>query len=1015
MLNLDGARRLRDLQHQVAQEVVRGGAAWSAGTWSTSRASQALYSITKVPLVTTLEEYKNVWLFCLSMLWGLDITSLQLGDRAAEAAFALAEAVVAPLQDARMASEEDHAEEEEPALRLAWEESLQPLPREFSHILTKVNKREGPLQVKTFLEKIPIFQELPRTAPINNHRKDGMSRQDRALKVQQQQLLHLARIQTYLYIGVQEEAGKEELLQLMQQCFQLTMEYAQKTEDQRKENSMPGCVPMEQAPLFQKEDIQLASLNRSIQGKGQTSGFQPFRYNDSQSFSIIPIHSPSLRPGKGQYRFRAYGKGYGRPFGYGSRGYGYGSQPRGTDTLYITNHTSHPPPSVFNYGSGGGARPGKGKSGSSMFPSQNGGSNPLLHQAKAADEMVARAWKPSSDKFGGPWCAFTSLAPCALFKSLHKKPLPNSSCSSNFGGIPFHRSSKISFNGGGKTPYALVCDRKNGGRKKESQIHFRLSTTQSIPNSPPLQNGSLGYHFPSPEEKHVGGEDRFKKCILSLGIRRQIKAISLPPSRGKHLPISRGLFWPKQFASPLDPINENLSKTLEDQGDHMFHILGRYSSNWSKPTVSPKGSQFHDQIPPRFWNGNQPGEEHFGTPTKDKTFGLPDKFCHRIPRGTKRKIKNHKEGIRKILNSSFNDIKKSCFHFGCNQIISPKYALLKGFYRPNVTISKNSSKSGVGFSIPNPTQSPISGERGQRSLTKLDREKIFGSKPSKNPPFRFITTQLGGGRHSRWHHSSGILEGSGGASYQRKGANSCYTNSQKFGKKGGGGPPMCRQFSHILLSYKGGGRTPHLNAILRPFLTWCMDAQVILQVSLVRSKDCLADGPSRWGVDKGDYTLHAHLFKLLEQQMHPWVQPVVDCFASPGNKKYPQFISRFPHWEAVAVDSLNCPLERFSHIYANPPWNLIFQFLNRLRENKHLTCMLIVPYWVGATWYPLLVKMQIPKSQAFFIPPCKGMFTNCLNISMPAPKWPLLCVALSGKFWKPNRSHLRVSKFIWTA
>jgi hypothetical protein len=194
-----------------------------------------------------------------------------------------------------------------------------------------------------------------------------------------------------------------------------------------------------------------------------------------------------------------------------------------------------------------------------------------------------------------------------------------------------------------------------------------------------------------------------------------------------------------------------------------------------------------------------------------------------------------------------------------------------------------------------------------------------------------------------------------------------------------------------------------------------MDAQIILQVSLVKSKDCLADEPSRWGVDKGDYTLHTHLFKLLEQKMHPWVQPVVDCFASPGNKKYPQFISRFPHWEAVAVDSLNCPLERFSHIYANPPWNLIFQFLNRLRENKHLTCMLIVPYWVGATWYPLLVKMQIPKSQAFFIPPCKGMFTNCLNISMPAPKWPLLCVALSGKFWKPNRSHLRVSKFIWTA
>jgi hypothetical protein len=56
------------------------------------------------------------------------------------------------------------------------------------------------------VEKIPIFQRLPRTAPINNHRKNGMSRQDKA-------------------------AGKEDLLQLMLQYIQLTMEYAQKTED----------------------------------------------------------------------------------------------------------------------------------------------------------------------------------------------------------------------------------------------------------------------------------------------------------------------------------------------------------------------------------------------------------------------------------------------------------------------------------------------------------------------------------------------------------------------------------------------------------------------------------------------------------------------------------------------------------------------------------------------------------------------------------------------------------------
>ena len=85
MLNMDLVAQLREVPTQVAQEVVQGGATWNAASWSTSRASQALYQITKDLLVTTIDEYKSVWLFCLSMLWGLDIASLQLGDRAAEA------------------------------------------------------------------------------------------------------------------------------------------------------------------------------------------------------------------------------------------------------------------------------------------------------------------------------------------------------------------------------------------------------------------------------------------------------------------------------------------------------------------------------------------------------------------------------------------------------------------------------------------------------------------------------------------------------------------------------------------------------------------------------------------------------------------------------------------------------------------------------------------------------------------------------------------------------------------
>lgn len=211
-----------------------------------------------------------------------------------------------------MSSEEEQDEEEaeEPEVRLAWEETLQQLPKEFQHILLKVRRREQPIPVKSLLEKIPVFEGLPRTAPVNNHRRDGLSKYDKVLKIQQQQLLHLARLHSYLYMGVQEGADKEMLLQLMQQTFQLLLEYNQKAEDQRKEDSIPGSIPQENQQLFHKEDIQMATLNRNIQGaKGTHQGFS----SSSTRFATPLQTSTHLQPlhpdrGRGSTDFEATSK-----------------------------------------------------------------------------------------------------------------------------------------------------------------------------------------------------------------------------------------------------------------------------------------------------------------------------------------------------------------------------------------------------------------------------------------------------------------------------------------------------------------------------------------------------------------------------------------------------------------------------------------------------------------------------------------------------------------------------------
>jgi hypothetical protein len=187
---------------------------------------------------------------------------------------------------------------------------------------------------------------------------------------------------------------------------------------------------------------------------------------------------------------------------------------------------------------------------------------------------------------------------------------------------------------------------------------------------------------------------------------------------------------------------------------------------------------------------------------------------------------------------------------------------------------------------------------------------------------------------------------------------------------------------------KGGGRLPHLNSLMRDFWTWCLKHHITVKVHWVKSQDDQADRYTRLGLDTGDYTLHHGLFCHLRKQMLTGTPPLWDMFASPGNHKFPLFCARYPHWKAKKVDALTCPLDDIQLCYSNHPWNLIAQWLSRLRSHPHLTCWVIVPFWASAPWWPLLTRLQVPKSPCYKILPFPGMFTNCANRSMPPPGGP---------------------------
>ena len=75
----------------VAAEVLKAGSNWNGSGWNTGRASKRLHDLVEVPLVTSnFTEYQNSFLYALALLWGIEVPTLELSDRAAQASFALA-------------------------------------------------------------------------------------------------------------------------------------------------------------------------------------------------------------------------------------------------------------------------------------------------------------------------------------------------------------------------------------------------------------------------------------------------------------------------------------------------------------------------------------------------------------------------------------------------------------------------------------------------------------------------------------------------------------------------------------------------------------------------------------------------------------------------------------------------------------------------------------------------------------------------------------------------------------
>ena len=337
-LDTSKVRQLQDVMDaESAMELLKAGTSWNGSGWNTGRASKALHDLVGVPLVTSdFSEYRNAFFYALALYWGVEVPQLELGDRAAEAAFALvrcfqtgntAFAPPAPSVAAPEARQEDKGPDGPEDVVMEWDEPEFTLPKELAALWSGVAAGTRRLNLAQLLDSVPRFVELPVRPAENNFRGQGRASWDRQLRSYQQTLLHGLRMWSAVYMC----EDQDEATTRFKMAWQLTAELYQKIQADRKEASIPGCVGSQAPQLFGKDDLAQVQMNQKVNmagkpgWKGSAIGKGRFRGFNRCGVFLQTILSSTLA-----HRFPFRGKSFGFRGGYqGQGGQGLGSHSHG--------------------------------------------------------------------------------------------------------------------------------------------------------------------------------------------------------------------------------------------------------------------------------------------------------------------------------------------------------------------------------------------------------------------------------------------------------------------------------------------------------------------------------------------------------------------------------------------------------------------------------------------------------------------------------------------------------------
>jgi len=221
--------------------------------------------------------------------------------------------------------------------------------------------------------------------------------------------------------------------------------------------------------------------------------------------------------------------------------------------------------------------------------------------------------------------------------------------------------------------------------------------------------------------------------------------------------------------------------------------------------------------------------------------GFTVDFQHGTLQVPQEKLKAMMKELGKLLTHSEISCRKMAAILGATRSFLMAMPFLRAF---TVQFARN---FGLGSQGADPFRVKKAGQGNALPHGGMERQKIPRQNPSKGTSFGFLPNSMGRSRCNQWVHNPRLLEGKKILHIIVKELEAAINTVKSLAKPK---EHVCLKVDNAATFYyltKHGGRIQSLNQMVRPFLQWCMEKKVTLDVQLVKRSQDLADGPSRWG------------------------------------------------------------------------------------------------------------------------------------------------------------------------